>query len=392
MNRPITVVQYWAGCPKSPDSKWQSFLAIVERCRKEGWKSYLVWSRMPENSALREPFRDAGCEIVLQPRSRGNFDPVSIWRTYALCRHLRCDVFHCYNDHTSPLIGGALARVPVRIWSKLAMSSQYEKGSSQKGWHCLVPSTRVSCLCAHRVLAISNKVASELKETVGFHKKIETVYVPVDYDRFAHAVKGGIRHELGFSGSHILITSVGHAVPVKGWDVAVKAFVRVHQRVPSARLVLVGDKTSSEHYLQLVGLVKQYGMEEEIRFTGKRDDIPEILKASDVFMFPSRSEGLGLAQIEAMAAALPSVAARTGGIPELVRHGDTGLLFEAGNVEELASHVVKLIEDQSFRARIASQASIRARMFNMTAYADRVFGCYTSLLGRVPTCSVENSA
>jgi len=215
MSKPVTVVQYWAGCPKSPNSKWQRFLAIIRRCHEQGWRNYLVWSRMPENPALVEPFREAGCEIILQPRSCRNFDLASIRRTYKLLRRVKCDVFHCHNDHTSPLIGAALARVPVRIWSKLAMSPYYEKGVSPKGTHRLMLSTRVSCMCAHRVIAISQRVRAELVETVGFARKIDTVYVPVDYDRFANAERGNIRQELGFDESHILITSVGHAVPVK---------------------------------------------------------------------------------------------------------------------------------------------------------------------------------
>jgi glycosyltransferase involved in cell wall biosynthesis len=262
------------------------------------------------------------------------------------------------------------------------MSPYYEKGIAPKGLHRLMLSTRVSCLCAHRILAISDKVGRELIETVGFGKKIDTVYVSVDYHRFADASKGNIRQELGFDKSHIIITSVGHAIPVKGWDVAIKAFVQVYKQIPNARMVLVGDRTSSEYYNQLTGLIKQYEMEKNIKFTGKRDDIPEILKASDIFIFPSRSEGMGLALIEAMAAGLPCVAARVGGIPEVMNHGKGGLLYEREGVDALARHLVRLIEDQTLRMEIASQASNRARVFSMRAYVDKVFECYADLLGK----------
>jgi len=379
MSKSVTVVHYWVGCPKSPNSKWQRFLAIVQRCAQEGWKNYLVWSRMPENPAIVESFKDAGCKIILQPRSRGNFDLGSVWRTYRLLRTLKCDIFHCHNDHTSPLIGATLARVPVRIWSKLAMSPYYEKGDRPRGLHRLMPSARVSCLCAHRILAISDKVGYELIETIGFGNKIDTVYVPVDYQRFAHAADGNIRQEMGFNRSHIIITSVGHAVPVKGWDVAIKAFIHVHQVIPNARLVLIGDRTSLEYSNQLTEMIKQYEMEENIKFTGKRDDIPEILKTSDIFILPSRSDGLCLALIEALAAGLPCVASRVGGVPEVITHGKDGLLFERENSQELAESLIKLIENQTLRTKLASKASSRAREFNMEAYVDRVFECYQTL-------------
>jgi glycosyltransferase involved in cell wall biosynthesis len=410
----VSIVQYWAGCPKSPNSKWHRFLEVVRKCRREGWHNYLVWSKMPDNPVLYEPFQREGCEIILQPRSRGNFDLGSIWRTYKLMRRLKCDVFHCYNDHTSPLIGAALAGVHARIWSKLSMSSYYEENKKPRGLHHLMPSTRISCFCAHRILVISNKVGRELLETAGFGKKIDTVYEPVEYQRFsdidneniqeeiiessefrtkidtvytpinyehfANASENGKRAKLGYKSSHIMITSVGHAVPVKGWDIAIKAFALVHQQNPSARLILVGDSTSLEFYNQLIGQIKQYKMEDFVRFTGKRDDIPEILKASDIFILPSRSEGMPAALIEAMASGLPCAAANVGGVPELITDGENGLLFERENSTELAQKILILIQDKSLRKKLESQASIHTGKFDMNLYVDKLFNTYKSLL------------
>lgn len=382
MRKSLTIVHFWAGCPKSPNSKWQRFLAIAKRCKKEGWKNYIVWSKIPDNPALYKPFEKEGFEIILQDHSHGNFDLGSIWRTYKLMKSLKCDIFHCHNDHTSPLVGAALARVPVRIWSKLAMSSDYETDSKPKGLHCLMLSTRVSCLCAHRVLAISNKVREELIETVGFEKKIETIYVPIDFQRFTNASKGSIREEFGLDESHIVITSVAHAVPVKGWDIAINAFPEICKKNPAVRMLLVGDYDSKSYYNQLKNLVQQYEMQDKIIFTGKRDDIPDILKASDIFILPSRSDGLCCALIEAMAAGLPCIAANVGGVPEVIHHEKFGILFERENSKELAHHIVRLINDLSLRTELASQAPIRAENFSMKAYVDKVVDIYESLLNK----------
>jgi len=135
---------------------------------------------MPENPALVEPFREASCESILQPRSRRNFDIVSVWRTFKLLRRLNCDVFHCYNDHTSPLIGAALAGVPVRIWSKLAMSSYYEKNIRPKGLHRVALSSRVSCALSTCVLARSKAVRQELIADGAAPGKISITPVDVD--------------------------------------------------------------------------------------------------------------------------------------------------------------------------------------------------------------------
>lgn len=384
MNRPITLVQYWGGSPKTVHSKYQSTLAVFQQSQKQGWRNYLVCYRMPDDPELLEPFRKAGCEVFIQPPSSRNFDLVSVWLTYKLMRRLKCDIFHCDNDHTSPMIGAALARVPVRIWSALSMSSYYEKGIAPKGLHRFMPSTRVTCLCAHRIMAISEKVRLELIESGCSGKHIDTIYTPVDYMRYSTAAKGKIRDELGLNPSHILIATAGHAVPVKGWDIAIRAFAKVHNVIQNARLVFIGSTTSSKEsktFRQLTDLTKHYKLSKYIHFLGHRNDIPEILKSSDIFILPSRSEGMPGALIEAMAVGLPCVAARAGGIPEVINHGENGLLFERESVEELAGHLVRLIGDQSLRTKLASQASSRARAFSISAYVDKVVKCYKTLLG-----------
>jgi len=338
---------------------------------------------MPENPAIVKPFKEAGCEIIFQPLQRREFDLTCVWRTYRMLRPLKCDIFHCYNSHTSPLIGAFLAGVPVRVWSKLSMSPYYEKNTRPKGLHRMMPSTRLSACLAHRILAISEKVRLELTEQGVSSKLIDTVPVPVDLMRYSKATKGGLRHELGLDSSHILITAVGRAIPVKGWDLALRAFTEIHEAVPCARLVFVGNMTSSEEsrvFRQLVELAGDCRVTKYVHFLGNRVDVPEILKASDIFIMPSRSEGMPAALIEAMAAGLPCVVARVGGIPEVIDHREDGLLFERENVEELTNLLIDLIKNPVLRTTIASQASIRAIAFSISAYVDRVCECYEALL------------
>jgi glycosyltransferase involved in cell wall biosynthesis len=264
------------------------------------------------------------------------------------------------------------------------MSPFYEKGVSPKGLHRLMPSTRVSGWCAHRVQAISEKVRLELIEHGVPSERIDTVYAPVDYTRFASAAEGDVRRELGLDPSHILITTVGHAFAVKGWDIALRAFTEVLHAIPNARLILVGGVDTCEEekmcFQQLTGLSERLGVSEYVHFLGRRDDIPGILKACGVFILPSRSEGLPSALSEAMAAGLPCVAARVGGIPEVVTHGEDGLLFERENVDDLARLLVQLIQDKELRTALAARAANSARAFSMKGYVDTLFECYKDLI------------
>ncbi len=359
---------------------------IVQRCQEQGWKNYLVLSHLPENPVLVEPFTQAGCEIVLQPRSRRDLDPASVWRVRKLLRRTQCNVFHCHNDHTSPLLGAVLAGVPVRVWSKLGMSSYHERGVPPKGWHRLHLSTRLSCWCAHRVLAISQDVCTELVDQGCPERRVEVVHGAVDLQRFITATSGAIRHDLGLDPSDVLISAVGRAIHRKGWDIAIKAFAKVQKSTPAVRLVLVGSTVAPEEagvFRQLTQLAVDCGVSQYVHFLGHRNDYAQVLKASDIFILPSRSEGLPGALLEAMAAGLPCIATNECGMKELITHGENGMLFEKEREDALAERLIELIENQSLRARIAAQASQRVAAFSMDAYADRVVGCYNALLSGI---------
>ncbi|NLX13665.1 MAG: glycosyltransferase family 4 protein [Phycisphaerales bacterium] len=377
------IIHYWAGCPKSANSKWQRFLAVIQRCREEGWRNYLVWSRMPDNPELIEPFRDAGCEIILQPRSRGNFDLASMWRTYRLLRRLQCDIFHCHNDHTSPLMGAAFAGVSARVWSKLSMSSFYERGVPPRGMERIYLSNRVSSWCSHRILTLTEAVRHEFIAQGGSRYKTVVIPAPVDVERFATASRNGVREKLGLTSSEFVITAIGHAVPVKGWDILLRAFAETARTYPNMHLLLVGsmDEPNDHEFAEnLRCMARETGCRECIHLLGHRADIAELLKASDIFAFPSRSDGQGLALVEAMVAGLPCVASRAGGIPEVIQHNHSGLLFARERADELAEQLLRLYQDPHLRQRLSQEAMAVAKRFSMQRYVEQVMNCYIGLV------------
>jgi len=338
---------------------------------------------MPENPALAEPFRKAGCDIILQPRSRGNFDLASVWRVYRLLRQLKGDVFHCYNDHTSPLLGAALAKVPVRIWSKLAMSPYYEKNTQPRGVHCLALSTRLSCALATRILARSEAVKQELIAEGSAPAKISVVPVDVDISLYGTAPASPLRQELGYSSTDIIITSVGRAIPVKGWDVLLSSFEAIAPQHSDAHLLLVGEIPSdgeSAFAESLQARVRHMGLSERVRFLGRWDDIPGVLSMSDLFVLPSRSEGQPGALVEAMATGLPCVGTQTGGIPELIEDGQNGLLVRRESAEDLTRAMTRLIQNRTLRETLGQRAKVSAKRFDLAESTNNLFALYAGLL------------
>ena len=385
MGEPVTIIQYWCGCPQLPNSRWRRLLELVRRCREMGWATRIVWSDMPaDTAAIVEPFEDLGCRIDLHPRPRGTLDLACVGRVYRLCRRTRCDLFHCYNVHTSPLVGAALAGVGARAWSKLSMSSWYEQGIAPRGYHRLQPAVRLSCLSAGQVMALSSAVRRELLELGVRPQKVSVVRAPVELELYRQADRERARGAMGWPAGDMVVATVGHAVPVKGWDVLIEAFAMVARQVPAARLAMVGSctgRTEEAFWRRLCLRVNELDLVGKVQWLGQRTDVWRVLAGADVFAFPSRSDGQGLALTEAMAAGLPCVASAVGGIPEMVAAERNGLLFEREDAAGMARQLMRVLNDRGLRSRLGASARGTAEHYSMDRFVEQTLTHYQALLG-----------
>jgi glycosyltransferase involved in cell wall biosynthesis len=121
-----------------------------------------------------------------------------------------------------------------------------------------------------------------------------------------------------------------------------------------------------------------------VKFLGWRDDIPAIMPLFDVFVLPSLNEGMGRVLVEAMAAGRPVVASRVGGIPDLVRHGETGLLVTARDDEAIAASISMLLGNPARAERMGAAGRLRSLEFGVCAMVSKLDALYRSLLV-VPT-------
>jgi len=154
-----------------------------------------------------------------------------------------------------------------------------------------------------------------------------------------------------------VILSVARLFPAKGQSELIRAFAEVKREMPEARLIIAGQDypPGLGYSLTLKSLVAQLGLTDAIRFVGHRKDIPRLMAACQVFALPSFEEPFGLVFAEAMAMKRPVVAVNSGGAPEVVVHGRTGLLSRPGDVSELAAHLLALLRDPAMRMRMGDQ-------------------------------------
>jgi N-acetyl-alpha-D-glucosaminyl L-malate synthase BshA len=156
----------------------------------------------------------------------------------------------------------------------------------------------------------------------------------------------------------------------------VAIFTEVHRQRP-CRLVLVGDgpeRSPAERRL------RELGLEDRVAFLGKQNRFEELLAAADVFLLPSEQESFGLAALEALSCGIPVVASDIGGVPELVTHGETGLLAPVGDVQAMAGHVLSLVRDSTRWEAFSRQARAHVlKHFQREPAIDRYEALYRRL-------------
>lgn len=194
----------------------------------------------------------------------------------------------------------------------------------------------------------------------------------------------GVRRELGIARDAPLIGMVARVASQKDYPTLMRAAARVLADYPNARFLVVGDNSSDgnrEHYTRVRSLLGECGVSDAFVFTGQRQDVPRLLRALDVFVLSTHYEGLPLVILEAMSHGKPIVATDVDGIPELVTHEETGLLFPHEDDRQLADHLLDLLRDRAKAERLGSAGRHHVRTrFSAERFAAGMNEVYSRLL------------
>ena len=180
------------------------------------------------------------------------------------------------------------------------------------------------------------------------------------------------------AGEDITVGVVSRLEPIKGMDLVVPAFAEVYQRNPRLRLIVVGDGSQRE---LMERQVKEAGIGNVTEFVGRKaqSELQDCYDSIDILLMPSRSEGFGLTAIEGMARGCVVVAANTGGLPEVVQNGVTGLLHEPDSVIDLAEKITELSIDNNLLNTFSQTTLSRAIEFSDETYKTQISTLYNTL-------------
>ncbi len=217
--------------------------------------------------------------------------------------------------------------------------------------------------------------------------RVRTIHSGVDLRRFQSPSCDvqEKKQQLGLDHRHVLVGFIGWLLPIKGPMHLLNAMDKVRRRHPGATLVFVGK---GELEQELRAKAEQLEMSDCVKFLGWRADVAEIVHLLDVLVLPSLNEGMGRVLVEAMAAAKPVVASLTGGIPDLVRHNDTGLLVPPGDETALAESIQWLIENPQAAEQMGRRGQASCKRFSLEAMIAKLDVLYRHLLEKEELDSV----
>ncbi len=204
-----------------------------------------------------------------------------------------------------------------------------------------LPLVKFSIEQSDYVTSVSRFLQMKTYTMYNVEKEIQVIPNFVDTEKFVRCKNCQFRSRIAPNGEKILV-HISNFRAVKRVPDVIRIFDIVRRSIPS-KLVLVGDgpdRSESER------LARELGIFEDVNFLGKQTLLPEILSASDLMLMPSQSESFGLSALEAMSCSVPVVASSTGGLPEVIVHGETGFIAEMGDVQRMAKYSVDLLSDE----------------------------------------------
>lgn len=285
------------------------------------------------------------------------------------------DVVHCHNY--GPLVYGSLAARPGRrgvVYTAHGAKTSGRRATRRFQQLGLVDDIVFVSEDARRVALAAGAVDAG---------RTHVILNGIDVDAYARdsACRARMRASLGIDAGAPVAGIVARLTPAKDHVNLFDAFAIVRQALPAARLVVVGDGELRD---DLHRAARERGLGEGVIFTGRRDDVADVLSALDVFVLSSATEGLALTLIEAMAAGLPVVATRVGGNTEVVVHGATGLVVPPRNAAALAASLTELLSDAHRARALGAGGRVRARdVFGIAAMTERYRVLYDGLVGGV---------
>lgn len=292
---------------------------------------------------------------------------MKLWR---VLKHGNYDAIITFT-HDSNLLGMPLAKL-AGIRARVGTHLGEIRGMS--GWRERLHTFLVNRGVIQTLVASSARTRKNAIDVGVNPNKIATIYNAIMPFEVSHIDRDSVRQKLNINRDEIFLVAVGRLVFEKGHEYLVEAMTVVAKENPRAVAGICGAGPLHD---ELQAQIERLNLQHKVRLLGQWDEIPELLAASDVFVLPSRWEGLPMALLEGMMAGLPVIATRVEGVDEVVRSGEHGLLVALESPVELAQAIIQLLRSPEDRQRMGRAA--RERVLS-TYTTDRMCEAYLQVI------------
>ncbi|HLY95068.1 MAG TPA: glycosyltransferase family 4 protein [Gaiellaceae bacterium] len=343
-------------------------LALLPKLRERGWDVSMLMLHENEPGAwdFARALTDRGVPLDAI-RVRRDVDPIAFSRLVAYLVRKRPAILHTHLVHadTYGLLAGTVARVPLRFSTKHGFNEF--RAEPYFGL-----ADRAVASLAHVHIAISRGLARYLEDVEGFDgESFEIVHYGIDPNGEPPPYVASVPRLL----------CVGRLIPIKGHIVLMRAFAQAKRELPALELDIAGRGPLEP---ALHALARELGVADSVHFLGHVSPIQAAIERAAIVVVPSMGEGFGMVALEAMERARPVIAAEIGGLGELVRNGETGVLVPAGEAEPLRDAIVRVAGDLELASQLGEAGRRRAvARFLQTFCTERTELLYEDALTRL---------
>ena len=350
---------------------------------RAGYQCLVATSFRESDASSLDDARRRGCRVVDIPALGREIAPLGDLAALAeLVRSIRRERPAIVHTHTSKAgfvgrLAAVIARVPAVIHQP--HGHIFYGYYSPRRTAVFTALERMAARWTDRIITLTDRGAAEhLARGIGRAEQYVTVPsgVPTAELRATAPPRGEARARLGLDPDAFVVVGLGRLVPIKGFDLLVRALPAVAEQVPSARVLLVGDGAERQ---RLEAVAASLDVTRQLRLAGETLDVAAYLAAADVVAVPSRNEGMGRVIVEAMALGLPVVATAVGGIPDVVTDGECGRLIAPEDVDALSAALIELGRDPALRRKLGEAAMQRAEAFSTSVAREKLLAVYASL-------------
>ncbi|RKY68545.1 MAG: glycosyl transferase [Candidatus Latescibacterota bacterium] len=301
---------------------------------------------------------------------RGEIDLRAGYKLARLIEKGGYEIVHCHSSHahSMALIASKLTRIPALI-----VSRRVDFPVGGKGWLNYYKYKSVD-----KIIAVSNGVKQVLTEGGIPEEKVVVIHSGIDIRRFEDiGCHRDLYEEFHLKGEEKVVGAVAALAAHKDYPNFLQAARIMADRFPQVRFLIVGEGKEAG---KLKKLSAELDLKRWVIFTGFRKDIPRLLSIFDVFVVSSYLEGLCTSILDAMVAGVPVVATQAGGIPEVIKDGENGVLVPPRDPERLAGAVLRVLNDPELAHRLVETGYSRVREFSAERMANKTEEVYRSVL------------